>query len=213
MVKQKSSNPKGVLNPKEAQQHFTLKRFTPSDPVAFFVEHFWIVQWGLPKDKIFRQDVLSHPSVHLVFEEQNTKIYGVVTGKFTRELEGTGKVLGIKFRPGGFYPFYESPVSSFTDDVLAPDTAFETDIDNLEQSILSADPKRMAELAEEFLDDILPEKDEQVQQVNTIVEAIISDQTLIRVKQLAEQFGISKRISQRRFSQYVGGGGKSQMGN
>lgn len=206
MAKPKPGNPKGVLNPSEGYQYFTLNRFEPSKKISFFVEHYWVVQWELPENQTYQQEILSYPSVHLVFEHGKTKIYGVVTGKFGRRLTGNGKVLGIKFRPGGFYPFYKkSPVSSFSDATLPLMQVFAVEPSVLEEKILSATPaEKMIEPTEQFLKEFLPPKDDKVQEVNRIINAIITDQSLIKVDQITAQFNIGKRSLQRLFKRYVG---------
>ncbi len=204
MPKPKKEKPKGVLNPNEGEQHFDLSRFLPPDDLQYVLEHFWIVEWDLGKD-YYEQDVLSYPSVHLAFERDKTMIYGVVTDKFSRRIEGTGKVLGIKFKPGGFYPFYRSSVASFSDSTIPIDEVFKVDAEALEDQILGAPGnEQMVERAGAFIRDHLPEEDKRVQQVNKIVDAVIDDSSLIRVSQLTEQFDIGERSLQRLFKRYVG---------
>lgn len=204
MAKPKKENPRGVLNPDEGKHHFDLSRFHPPDDLQYFLEHFWIVEWDLGKD-YYEQDVLSYPSVHLAFERGKTMIYGVVTGKFSRRIEGSGKVLGIKFRPGGFYPFHRSSVAAFSDSTIPIDEVFEVDPKTLEDQILSArDNEQMVKRAGEFIRNHLPEKDKRVRQINEIIEAVINDSSLIRVGQLTAQFDIGERSLQRLFKRYVG---------
>lgn len=204
MPKPKDDKAKGILNPNEGKQQFQLSRFTPSEDLQFFIEHFWIVEWDLGEGS-YQQDILAYPSVHLAIEKGKTMIYGVVTGKFSRTIEGQGKVLGIKFRPGGFYPFYKSPVSSFSDDLIAIDEVFDVNTNELENRILASDDKEeMVEKAEDFIRQDLPEENNRIAFINQIIDAVIADKSLIKVDQLAEQFDTSKRSLQRMFKRYVG---------
>lgn len=205
MPKEKSDPPRGVLYHKMSDDYFGLSRYHPSEPLAFFVDHYWIVEWDFRGMEPFEQEVLSHPSVHLVFEKGNTRIWGVVSGKFTRKLEEKGKVLGIKFHPGAFYPFYQKSISSFTDDTLALNKVFDEDISTLESEIL--DPEEnylMVEHAESFLMNHLPEQDINIKRINEIVDAIINDPAILKVDDLTERYQISKRTLQRLFKKYVG---------
>lgn len=204
MSKRKSENPKGVLNPNEGEQQFQLSRFIPSEELQFFIEHFWIVEWDLKRES-YKQEILSYPSVQLVFENNNTWIWGVVTGKFKRTLNGKGKVLGVKFRPGAFYPFFRSSVSTITDGVLAFEKIFDEDVSQLEKDILSPDINtKSVERAECFLKNYLPEKDKKIEQINNIIDTIMANRCLIKVEQLVEQVEMSKRSLQRLFKWYVG---------
>lgn len=64
------------------------------------------------------QQVLPHPDVHLAFEETAVEVHGVDRKLFVRRIEGRGKVLGVRFRPGGFHPFWKAPVSQLNDCVI-----------------------------------------------------------------------------------------------
>ncbi len=199
------ATPKEILDPSEEEKQFRLSRFMPSEDLAFFIEHFWIVEWDLGEGT-FQQDILAYPSVHLAFEKNNTKIYGVVTSKFSRTIKGQGKVLGIRFRPGGFYPFMKSSIASFSDEMIAVDKVFDVELQSLENYILTPDDKgQMVKRAECFIRSFRPrEEDECVQLINQIIDAVIDNKSLIEVEQLAERFEISKRTLQRVFKRYVG---------
>ncbi len=56
------------------------------------------------------QETLPHPSVHLVIEKDQSKVYGVVTRKFARLLENKSRAFGIKFKPGAFARGFRSRI-------------------------------------------------------------------------------------------------------
>jgi AraC-like DNA-binding protein len=202
----KTEKPKGILNPKVGQQKFLLTRYTPDDnDLGFFIEHYWIVRWDLRGEEPYVSETLPFPSVHLVFQQDNTQIYGVMRGKFTRHLSGKGQVLGIKFRPGAFYPFVKSPVAQITDDALCLEDVFDVPTEPLEKAVLSQDDDaKMIELAEHFLRGRLPERDQTVTTINQIIDRIIADRSITKVDDLVDQLDMTKRTLQRLFSQYVG---------
>lgn len=205
MAESKDGPSRGVLNRQEGSKHFQLSRYHPSPEITLFVEHYWIVRWDLRAENPFEQDVLSHPSVHLVFENNNTWIWGVVTGKFTRKLEGKGQAIGIKFRPGGFYPFLQEPVASFTDDRLPFNEVFNDPLEALESYILNHDEEQlMVEQTEDFLLRHLPERDPKVEKVSGMVKFVKDDASILKVDDLVNRYELSKRSLQRLFRQYVG---------
>lgn len=205
MAKPRNDKPKGILNPHMGEKMFRLARYFPSQALSFFIEHYWIVRWDLRGHEPYIQDTLPHPSVHLVFEQNNSNIYGVITGKFSRHLENNGQVFGIKFRPGAFYPFVQTQVSQFTDVIMPVNAIFGEEICRLESVILSeSDDGKMVERAEDFLRAQLPEPDENIALINQIIDHIIADRTIIRVDDVVDQLNIPKRTLQRLFSQYVG---------
>ncbi len=197
--------PRGILNQKAGEKRFQLSRQLPAHDLSFFVEFYWSVSWDLRGQEPYVQETLPHPCVHLVFEPGQSMIFGVSTGKFSRLLEGKGRVFSIKFRPGGFYPFVKVPVSRFTDTTRGVEEVFGEEGRALEEAILAcADERYMIGLAERFLRERQPERDEHSETISQIVDYIISHPETTRVDNLVEQFQLNKRTLQRIFNQYVG---------
>jgi len=196
---------RGILNPGAGATKFQLARHLPAPDLSFFIEHYWLITWDLRGQEAYTQEILPYPSVHMVFEPGGSRIYGVITGKFARRLEGMGGVVGVKFRPGAFYPFLRSPVFRLTDKVIGLQDAFGVPGDSLEQAIFAqASQEQQIELVERFLCARLPEQDQAIETINQIVDSIISDRAITKVDNLVRRFNLSKRTLQRLFSQYVG---------
>ena len=203
------AKPRGILNPGMGETKFQLSRHAPATDLGFFVECYWLVQWDLRGQEPYLQENIPHPCVHLVFDAGKTAIFGVVKKRFSYLLRDKGHVLGIKFRPGGFYTFAQIPVSNFTDRVCPIGEIFDVNAGALEAEILGqADEGKRVALAETFLRAHLPERDETIVQINRIVDCIIDDRTLTKVENLVDRFNLSKRALQRLFSQYIGVGPK-----
>jgi AraC-like DNA-binding protein len=205
MARIKSDKPKGVLKSPPSGEGSHYARYHPSPDLEFFVEHYWIVQWNLTGQEPRLQETLPHPSIHIVFQRGSSRVVGVVKGKFSILLKGKDGVFGIKFLPGAFYPFLKSPVSRITDKVLRITEVFDVDVHTLEDAIMSqTDDYRMIELAEAFLRQRLPDRDDNVTEVCGIVDRIMTDREITRVDDVVDQFRLNKRALQRLFSQYVG---------
>ena len=131
--------PKGVLDPAHGQKKFDLIRLLPSSQLEYFIEHYWIVKWNLPDGETYTSETLPYPSIHIVFERNYTRIIGVMEGKFTRQLAGKDNVLGIKFKPGAFYPFINKNVSELTNKFIKLDKYFNINVNKLETSILNSE--------------------------------------------------------------------------
>jgi AraC-like DNA-binding protein len=212
MATRRLDKPKGLLKVGvPGQGTFHHARLLPSADVAFFIEHYWIVAWDLAGEPVM-QETLPYPSIHLAIQEGHSGLYGIVRGKFTRRIEGKGRVFGIKFRPGAFYPFVKSSVSAFTDKILPLTTIFGADGAALEQDILpiaTADEDALIAVAESFLRARLPEQDDNIRIINTIVSRIMEDRQVTKVDDVVSQLAlgdlrVSKRQMQRLFSLYVG---------
>lgn len=197
------------MNPKAGEKRFRLSLHLPSEELGFFVEHYWIVSWDLRDREPYLQEVLPHPCVHLVIEKDESRIYGVMREKFSRLLAGRGRVFGVKFRPGAFYPFIKSPVSGLTDGSIGITDFLGVEGGVLEEAILSLeDQEEMIELAETFICERLPERDENVVTINRVIDLITADREITRVDDVAERLNLNKRTLQRLFSRYVGVGPK-----
>lgn len=203
MPRIKIDKPRGLLRPRGIVSHHA--RYHPSPHLEFFVEHYWIVRWDLRGKGPYLQETLPHPSIHIVFGPGDSRIVGIVRGRFSILLKDKGGVFGIKFLPGAFYPFLESPVSRITDKVLRIDDVFDVDVRLLENAIMSQqDDWKMIEIAEDFLRWRLPERDENVPAVRRIVDLIMNEPEITRVDDVARRLGLNKRAVQRLFSKYVG---------
>ncbi|MQY07052.1 helix-turn-helix domain-containing protein [Actinomadura macrotermitis] len=195
---------RGVLYPGEHATIVDLDRYEPAPGTAPFVEFHWHVRWKLQEP--YETKVLAHPSVHLVFERPAPLVYGVDRGLFVRRLEGTGQVLGVKFRPGGFHPLSRGPVSTLTDRRVPATDLFGPEIEELNGRILTTpDGPAMAALADAFLAPLLPPRpDPLAEDVAEVIERITATPSLTRVDEAAADAGVSVRTLQRLFSEYVG---------
>ncbi|MDQ6906620.1 MAG: helix-turn-helix domain-containing protein [Chloroflexota bacterium] len=205
MVTSNVGNPRGILNRKVGERKFHLSLHLPAPDLDFFVEHYWIVNWDLRGQEPYVAETLPHPCVHLVIQKDQSRIVGVATGKFSYLLEGKGRVFGVKFKPGAFYPFVKSPIAQLTDGSISFRAAFDVDSAALEGAVLSReDEGEMVALAEQFIRERLPERDENVAAINRIVDRIIADRAITKVDDVVSRLNLNKRALQRIFSQYVG---------
>jgi AraC-like DNA-binding protein len=181
-------------------------RLLPSPELAVFVEHFWLVSWQLGDAPAQIAETLPHPCVHIVFERGETaELVGVHNGRFRRALRGNGEVFGIKFRPGGFYPFWQKPISALVDRRLPLTEAFGAHGLALAQAMARVDDdETQMQLAEQFLHQRLPAADSQVALIDRIVSRIVDDRSINKVDAIADEFALTARSLQRLFQRYVG---------
>ncbi|HEX8254885.1 MAG TPA: helix-turn-helix domain-containing protein [Thermoanaerobaculia bacterium] len=198
MVRSDPARPRGLLRatPNGELRHV---RHAPSPELAFWIEHYWLVEWNLREP--FVAQTLPHPSVHLVIDEVRPRITGVMTGRFSSTLDGVGRVFGVKFRPGAFRPILGRSMSTITDRELDPHEYF----GELMLAILAVpDDRARVAVADSMLRDRMLAPDPRVDEVNRIMDFVLSDVELTRVEQLAERSGFTARSLQRLFREYVG---------
>ena len=151
--------------------------------------------------------MLPHPCVNLVFDGAAVTVAGVGRGLFSYPLQGRGQVFGVKFRPGGCYPFLRRPVAGITDSYLPLAALWgEADADRMARDLRDArgDRGALIEAAEAHLEKHWPAPDPEVETIGRIVEALLRDREITRVEDVTARFGLSMRTLQRLFQRYVG---------
>lgn len=208
-VKSTSTSMRGILKAAAGQAKFDLSRFKPGPRLESFVEHYWVIHYELDANTSYSQTVLSFPNVNMAFEQDHegrrALIYGIPKRPFVRELRGSGRVLGIKFRAGGFYPFWRRNISELTGNTIAASDVFGPEVHDWLDHVLDAeDGAAMARQAELALTSRLPDRDLQVEFAARIVNDTMHDRSIIKVEQICERAGLSMRQLQRLFYKYVG---------
>jgi AraC-like DNA-binding protein len=196
---------RGVLHPDLAATRFQLTRNQPCAALAPFVDFYWILRWDLRGEPPHEQTILPHPNVNLGFEASGAGIFGVDRRLFTRTLSGSGRVLGVRFRAGGFRPFWQAPISQLTDLVVPAARLFGARAEKTRQLIFlgNSDAEMVAE-AEGLLGAVLPARDALAEQAADLVACITADPALRRVDELSAASGMTVRSLQRLFADYVG---------
>jgi AraC-like DNA-binding protein len=179
-------------------------RYPAPPELCEWVQHFWYESWCFRPGTEHPREMLPHPSVHLVFSNGNARIYGVQRGRFTRKLCGRGRIFGIRFWPGAFYPFLSTPVSSLTDRMVAAERVL-TGTVALAADILNCKSEHsMVRSAVRYLLEHRPRTDSKVSLAKRAVQEIACDPGLTRVRDLATRTSSSERTVQRLFRRYVG---------
>lgn len=206
MAKPVEWRPRGVVEGTSLQRHSPAGRYVPEGPLADLVEHVWTVAWDLRDQPAQTRETLPHPSVHLVIEAGRSGLAGIHTARFVRTLEGRGRVLGVKFHPGCFRPFWTGPVGELADRVLSMSSAFGTAGEKMEAEVLACGEDEAAGVAaaEAFLLERLPPPDPKAQLARRIVARILEDRDLNQAEVVAREAGMSLRSLQRLFHEYVG---------
>jgi AraC-like DNA-binding protein len=185
---------------------FQLDRAPASDDLGELVERHWLIRWDLPAGRRAAVTLLPHPCVNLVYDQGQVVIAGVGRERFRYEYEGTGRVFGVKFRPGGFLPFLRRPVGTLTDQYLPLAVLWgAADADRLARDLAAApDLDALVAAAERHLRAHWPPADPDVALVGRIAQDLLHNRAITRVDDVTARFGLSTRSLQRLFQRYVG---------
>src|SRR5262249_36595132 len=140
---------KGVMRPRQGARHFALRRFDPGPPVDRYVENYWAVRWDLTGRPAYRQEIIPHPCVNVTVEAGSpgevrhgfampaVLLHGLPTRRFAVDLTGTGQVLGVRFRPGGFAALTGHGAGALRDRVMPLGQVFGAAADMLANDVLA----------------------------------------------------------------------------
>jgi AraC-like DNA-binding protein len=189
----------------------------PTARLAPFVDHYWLTRWdrrGLPARNAAS---LLDPCVHLQIENGRANVIGVVRGAFRMRIEDIGCVVGVKFRPGAFYPFVSRSVAEWTDRVAPASEVFDTAayphdawVRELSNAVAACDGDSAAHAAiiaphlDAFLGARLPARDATAEHVAELVALIAASPDVRRVSDLVRASRSSERTLHRLFARYVG---------
>ena len=189
---------------------------SPAPRLARYVDYYWISRWDRRGQSGLVASALLDPCVHLQVQDGLARILGVVRGTFHIPLEGASAIIGVRFRPGGFYPFVRESVARWTHTSTSAEEVFgETSgVAAWAQEIWAAMSDRPggaeahAALLRVHLDAFLGARlighDAVAEEVASLVALIAARAALRRVDDLAEASGRSARTLHRLFLRYVG---------
>ena len=180
-------------------------RRRPSSDLAPWIAHYWMIHWDLRGCEPHMAESVPHPNIHLIFENGTSVVAGVQTHKFSRLLQGEARVFGVKFRPGGFRPFYRGSVSDLADRVIPAGRVFGKDLKALEEIALSScKENEKIQAADAFFHARKPQADPMIGLAGQLVDCILQNPGIKTVDDLVRSAGMGKRSLQRLFSEYVG---------
>ncbi|WP_239124486.1 helix-turn-helix domain-containing protein [Rhizocola hellebori] len=199
-MRQVRTDTRGIVDPGELMRRVSFRRLAAAEPLRRWVEHYWLIDWELAEP--FEQHVVPHPSVNIVFqryaqEPELVELSGIGLELFSQKLEGAGRVAGVQFRPGGFRPFHDAPVSTLTGRRIALPAPEEPLLDNDDDALCG-------QRLDAYLFGLDPQPDPLADEAMRMVDAIRADRGIRRVEDFAAGQRLSTRGLQRLFAEYVG---------
>jgi AraC-like DNA-binding protein len=210
-----------VLRPGEFARHVDLERAPAGHGAERWVENRWSLRWDLPEGRWYDSEVLPHPTCSLTVElgsnprpgmpgGETVVVTGVVTRRFDVEVRGWGRVVGLKFRPGGLAALTGLPASAWTDrSVPAGEVLPAGLVARLADPALAAEGDAWAVAAERGLAALADGRpDPRYDLLLEVVADMLADHALLTVAEAAERHAVTVRTLQRLFTHYVGVGPK-----
>lgn len=193
---------RGILAAPPAGKVFHLERWNPPPELTEVIERAWSVRWELQRSE--EQEVLPFPCVNWAFGDHQPGVHGPLTRRFVARLEGRGEVLGIKFRPAGFFGMLpvNFTMDRLVDRVLKTEELWPDAVALAQRAPPRGAPDREALFS--WVRDRHRGITEQAREVNRIVDLVQADSSLNRVAMISARTGRSVRSLERAFRAYVG---------
>lgn len=185
------------------------------------MENHWALRWDLPEGRSFASQVIPHPTCSLTVElathprpevppGELVVVTGVATRRFDVDVRGSGRVVGVRFRPGGLAALTGRDASEWTDATVPARELIPAEaVAVLADADLAEDPVAWADEAEGVVAKLASDRtDPRYDELLRIVADMLGDRTLLTVAQVGDRHGWSARSLQRLFTEYVGIGPK-----
>jgi AraC-like DNA-binding protein len=184
--------------------------YAPGDDLRDVVATLWSGRWDLRGQAPHVTELLADPCVNIVFEDGGphggSRLVGVWTRLWRRELAGRGRVRGVKLRAGAVRAFVPAPAFRFTNRITPSMAVFGAAVADVEAAVLAPDDD--AEAFAVFEGWLRARRsaaqNESVRLVVQIVDRIAADPEITSVDRLAAVAGFGPRALQRLFREHVG---------
>ncbi|MFO0615703.1 MAG: helix-turn-helix transcriptional regulator [Polyangiaceae bacterium] len=183
------------------------RSFAPPERLARWVGSLWTTRWDLRAEASHPTEILSDPCVTVAFEAASSRVVGVSTGLFRRELSGQGHIRALKLRPGAVRALIDVPAVSLTGRVVPFRQVFEGAPVGLEDAVVgAADDDAALDLIVSWLERTMPVRDDaDLRLAIALVDHAAKHPEIVTVERLVAAAGVSVRPLQRLFREFVGG--------
>ncbi len=203
---------RGVVDAQRARQMFQLERQEPHLTLKPWIEAYWGVRWELPEGTTHHQTIVADTTIHVTVETEAqtaTWLYGVPGPAFVRDITGTGRVFGVKFRAGAFSSWCDRPLKALYNRRVPLDSLWGSEAVEWAHSISAEDDfARRGALADDYL---LAKPRTGPGEGYRCAVRMFDDDSLLKVEDACAVLGHDIRSLQRLFSREVGIGPKELL--
>jgi AraC-like DNA-binding protein len=206
-VLQKSADnyePRGRLDPAGFDRHVDFHTFLPPADLAPFIEHVWTIRWDEGENRYYSEEVMHRPYVDIFVSKDQSGIQGTFRAKRIYVAAGSGRIVGIRFKPGAFHAFWDGAIADLQDKYMDLQQVFpQADNHHIEHLLTLEDEAVIQDLLKlARAKQLLP--DANIELINEIIIATETDESLQTVTAVAKAFSRSERWLQQLFQDYIG---------
>ncbi len=195
----------GVQHQALNEGRYHLRRYFPNEQLSDLIEQFWLVNWDLRGEKTHTQKNLPDPNFHLILDNRTIKLIGPVSKAYSYTMEGTGKIIGIKFELGALSDYLDSPLSDYVNKELDIQELVSFDVGAFIDQVDELDSdEQIIDAVQTYLRPFAVAPSFGLTRAQNLVSLIKSDQGITRVEHLSERSNLAIRTIQRSFKNYIG---------
>jgi len=197
------------------------RRHVPQPPLSQYIENLWLVRGKLPtrwRNMIFPDGAMemifnlgdpqklcdrANPGKHTIFKR--SWVSGERVEPIVVEEAGAINLVGVRFRPGGAYPFFRFPISELTGQVVELDAVLGSAISRLREKLADvSNPGHVFARLEQWLQQQLVLQTPSSRPVAFALAQIRLGGEDARIARIVEMTGISHKHLVREFDRWVG---------
>lgn len=196
--------PRGRLDPEGFARHVQFRTVAPPADLQRFIEHFWVIRWDSALGGFESDEVMHRPYVDLFLSAGESGIQGTFRGKRTYSAVGSGRIVGVRFRPGAFHVLWPGEMADLQDKVVPLSSVFPWAEAAVIDAILDRSDDAVIAALVERIRAASPVADGTLEEINAIIAAVEADERLTTVGAVGDAFGRSERWLQQAFRDYLG---------
>lgn len=193
-----------VSDPKSGKR-IDVSFYAPPEHLADVIDGLWTTSWDLRGQPPHRTETLSDPTMHIVIERGLSRVVGVHVQRFSRLLEGAGRILAVKLWPGAIAAFTKASATTLRNRSAPLEEVFAVDVRALEEAVLQHGDDTLAYAP--FLSCLTAHArplSADARLARSIVEHIANTPQLTQVSALERTFEIDARALQRLMERTIG---------
>ena len=188
-------------------------RYCPSQRLAPFVRNFWTVRSPKAPGASKQQRILPDGCIDIIFVRRSPTadyrayVVGTMTAPVFEELTAHVDYVGVRFAPGGFGSFFETPPSELTDQIVPLESLSIAPVAAGQMAEADDIQTRLGILEKDLSRRFRPAAQDSV--IDRVLNAISACDGNVTIAALARETGWSSRHLRRRFAASVGIGPKT----
>lgn len=192
------------------------KQYFPSKYLQPYISCYWTMASTIELEKPILHRVIPDGCIDVIFDlserswAKAASVAGTMTKPLFAELRGRVRYVAVRFRPGGFLYFLDTPAHHLTDKVIPLETVSGSREHELTERLIEADDiGDRIELLEQHFSSLLMRNNRDDPTVRIALSDVLRHKGNIGISQLSKGVGNSQRQLRRKFEKWIGVSPKS----